>query len=168
MTNGDEDEAVCCEGFGPAGSVLLVVCRKGREPSGPLLRAVLRRHGGDSGAANSVAYLFHPVGVLRYAASGPLAARAVEAGAEAVQTLPSGEVEVLTDPGELGTVQAALLRKGHVARCVLSTRRAARTVRLQAAQFEDLCGLIQALRAVDGVEQVYTNAEIPEQFLAQL
>ena len=168
MTNGDEDEAVCGEGFGPAGSVLLLVCRAGREPSVALLREILRRHGGNSGAANSVAYLFHPVGVLRYAASGPLAARALEAGAEGLRTLPSGEVEVLTDPDELGTVQAALLRKGHVARSAVRTRRAARTVPLDAGQVEGLCGLVQALRAVAGVEQVYTNAEIPEQFLAQL
>ncbi len=162
MTHGDQDETVCGEGFGPAGSVLLVVGRAGCEASGPLLREVLRRHGGHSGAANSVAYLFHPVGVLRYAASGPLCARALEAGAEAVRTLASGELEVLTDPDELATVQAALLRKGHVARLAVRTRRAARTVRLDAEQVDGLCGLVQALRAVEGVEQVYTNAEIPE------
>jgi transcriptional/translational regulatory protein YebC/TACO1 len=162
MTHGDEDETVCCEGFGPAGSVLLVVCRARHVPSALVLREVLRQYGGDSGATNSVAYLFHPVGVLRYAASGPLPARALEAGAEAVRTLSSGEWEVLTDPGELATVQAALLRKGHVARAAVCTRRAARTVVLDAGQVEALRGLVQALRAVEGVEQVYTNAEIPE------
>ena len=162
MTHGNDDETVCCEAFGPAGSVLLVVCRAEHPPSGLVLRDVLRCHGGDSGAANSVAYLFHPVGVLRYAASGPLPARALEAGAEAVRTLSSGECEVLTDPDELEQVQAALLRKGHVARLAVRTRRAARTVVLDAGQVEALRGLVQALRAVEGVEQVYTNAQIPE------
>ena len=117
---------------------------------------------------NSVAYLFHRVGVLRYPPSRALPGRAMEAGAEQAHELPSGDVEVLTDPRDLYAVQELLGRRGHVARSAQITQRAARTVPLDAGQAAQLQALIRELRAIHGVEQVYTNAEIPEQFLAQL
>jgi hypothetical protein len=39
---------------------------------------------------------------------------------------------------------------------------------VDAAQGARLAALVTELRALEGVGQVYTNAEIPEQFLAQL
>lgn len=160
------DESVCAEGFGPGACAVLVT---GSKPDAKLHEAVrdtLHRHGGRAGAQNSVAYLFHPVGVLRFATVGKLASRALEAGAEDVRALPGGETEVLTDPADLPRVGAALARKGHAASSQGLTWRAGEPVTLEAEQVARLQALMAELRALKGVVQVYTNAAVPEQLLA--
>jgi len=165
MTKGGVDDVVFAEGYGPDGAALLVTGQGTdevlRQAMHSAIRQVIRRHGGRTGADNSVAYLFHAVGVLRYPGTVSLPARALEAGAEDLRRLDEGEIEVLTDPAELETVRAALARRGH-------QPRTANRVTLDAGQGARLAALVTELRALEGVGQVYTNAEIPEQFLAQL
>lgn len=162
MTLGYEDQAICCEGYGPHGVVVLVVGRDVQAALRSRVRETLLRHGGVGGGLNSVAYLFHALGVLRYLPAGRLAQQALEAGAEAVATLPSGEVEVLADPQELPAVRAALARYGHVARAAATTRRTARRLALEPAQVQQVKALISDLRRLDGVEGVYTNTDLHE------
>ena len=172
MTKGGVDDVVFAEGYGPDGAALLVTGQGTdevlRQALHSAIRQVIRRHGGRTGAENSVAYLFHAVGVLRYAGTASLPQRALDAGAEDLHPLDNGDVEVLTDPAELATVRAVLARRGHQPRTAVVTRRAANRVTLDAAQGARLAALVTELRALEGVGQVYTNAEIPEQFLAQL
>jgi transcriptional/translational regulatory protein YebC/TACO1 len=172
MTKGGVIDVVFAEGYGPDGAALLVTGQGTDAAPGQALhraiREVIRRHGGRPGADNSVAYLFHAVGVLRYPATASLPARALDAGAEDCRRLDDGDIEVLTDPADLATVRAVLARRGHQPRAAGVTRRCARRVALDTAQRARLAALITELRALEGVGQVYTNAEIPEQFLAQL
>jgi transcriptional/translational regulatory protein YebC/TACO1 len=168
MTKGGVDDVVCGEGYGPDGTALLVLGRDADDGLRQAVRQVILRHDGRAGADNSVAYLFHAVGVLRYPGVGPLVSRALEAGAEDLRRLDDGDIEVLTDPEDLDRVREALARRGHQPRATLVTRRAASRMTLDAAQGARLAALVTELRALEGVGQVYTNAEIPKQFLAQL
>jgi transcriptional/translational regulatory protein YebC/TACO1 len=162
------DESVCAEGFGPGGCALLVTARRQDPALRDAAREALHRHGGRAGAENSVAYLFHPVGVLRYPPAGKLPARALDAGAEDVRPLGAGDIEVITDPTEWPRIRDVLGRRGHVMRGGGVVWRAAGRVPLDAGQSERLQALMTDLRALEGVAQVYTNAAIPEQFLAPL
>ena len=172
MTKGDVDDVVFAEGYGPDGAALLVTGQCAdevqRQAVHRAIREVIRQHGGRTGADNSVAYLFHAVGVLRYPGTASLPARALDAGAEDLRRLVDGDIEVLTDPADLASVRGALARRGHQPRSAGVTRRAASRVMLDAGQGARLAALVTELRALEGVGQVYTNAEIPEQFLAQL
>jgi transcriptional/translational regulatory protein YebC/TACO1 len=168
VTKGDVEDVVCAEGYGPDGAALLVLGRDAGVALRQAVRQVILRHGGRPGADNSVAYLFNTVGVLRYPGAGSLASRALEAGAEDLRRRDDGDIEVLTDPEDLARVREALARRGHEPRATGVTRRAASRMTLDAAQVARLAALVTELRALEGVGQVYTNAEIPEQFLAQL
>lgn len=131
------------------------------------LRPLFAAHGGRLGAANSVGYLFRPVGLLRYARSGGLEERAVAAGAEEV--LQSGDqLEVLTDPVERDEVRARLRRFGHSPSTEAVGWRATQRVELSLAQTSRLHDLERVLAQVSGVTHVYTNAQNPDQRLAPL
>jgi transcriptional/translational regulatory protein YebC/TACO1 len=162
------DETVCAEGFGPGGCAVLVMAASPDAALRAAVREVLHRHGGRAGADNSVAYLFHPIGVLRVPGSRSLAARALEAGAEDVRPLRDGLVEVVTAPPDLPQVRDALARRGHVGRDAAVVRRAVGEVHLDPGQALRLQSLLAEIRALAGVAQVYTNAAVPEQFLATL
>jgi transcriptional/translational regulatory protein YebC/TACO1 len=163
MTSGYVDQVPAIEGYGPGGVAVLVVCSETGPAQRVAVRAVLLRHGGSGGGLNSVAYLFHPVGVLRYAASSRLSERAFEAGAEAVHATTSGAVEVVTDPCDLAGVQRQLGAQGHVAMSAGILYRTQQSVPLSASERARVAGLIADLQALDGVDAVYTNAAGPAQ-----
>jgi len=154
----------------------MIACAPASESANAALReqvrSVLLRHGGRGGATNSVAYLFHRVGVLRCPATGRLAATAFAAafaaGAEDVVKLPDGSVEVITDPEDLESIRLQLQAAGHAVLAATVTRRAAQSLPLNAADTLRLQQLTTELRALAGVENVYTNGQIPEQFLAHV
>lgn len=156
------DETVCAEGFGPGGCALLVTACGLREGLYESVRQVLQRHGGRAGAENSIAYLFHPCGLARFATTAALPGRAYEAGAEAVRRLADGDSEVCTDPAELARIVERLAARGHVAKQAIRVFRALQSVALDGEQTARLAALLSELRALEGVAQVYTNAAIPE------
>lgn len=172
MPKAYEEEAICYEGYGPGGTAVMIACAPASESTSAALRArvrdVLRQHGGRGGAANSVAYLFHRIGVLRCPATGRLAATAYAAGAEDVWPRPDGSVDVITDPEDLASIRQQLQAAGHAVLAATVTRRAAQSLPLNAADTLQLQQLITELRALEGVENVYTNGQIPEQFLARV
>jgi len=135
------------------------------------VRDAFRRHGGRLGAAGSVAYLFNEVGLISYPPGTPrepLTGIAWEARAEDVIMRAGGPLEVLTDPLELDTVRAALVDAGFAPRASRVTYRAAARVRLAGAQAAAIAGLMAALEQLDGVERVYTNAEIAGEVVASV
>ncbi len=159
MTSGYQDQAIGGEGYGPCGAIVLVMGRNWSAAQRAAVREILAQHGGHGGGLNSVAYLFHPVGLLRYPSSARLAERALAAGAESVQVLAHGETEVATDPADWESVREALATSGHLPRLASITWRTAQPVRLEPQAMHRVQALLDALRALEGVEAVYTNAE---------
>jgi transcriptional/translational regulatory protein YebC/TACO1 len=160
------------EGYGPSDSAVVVDCRTD-DPE--RMRAELRRvffsHGGRLGAARSVAYLFKEVGLLEYPCDGgcePLADSAWKAGAEEVAVNGKGSAQVLTDPTELAAVRSTLAESGyHPVRSEV-TCRAATTVKLVGPAATQMVQLFQALESLEGVEAIYTNAEVAGEVLASI
>jgi transcriptional/translational regulatory protein YebC/TACO1 len=76
-------------------------------------------------------------------------------------------LEVLTDPIDFETVRAALQAAGFVPLSAEVTQRASTTVPLQGDAAIWMMHLIEALKDLKDVENVYTNAEIPDEVLAR-
>jgi transcriptional/translational regulatory protein YebC/TACO1 len=164
----EDFESIRCEAYGPGGAALIVDCRTGcPERTIAQLREVVRAHCGYLGARGSVSYLFNEVGRLVFPPgthAARLAGVAVQAGAEDV--IPAS-LEVLTDPIDFETVRAALQAAGFAPLSAEVTLRASTTVPLQGDAAISMMHLIEALKDLKDVENVYTNAEIPDEVVAR-
>ncbi len=162
-------EADVSEGYGPGDAAVWVACvTDDPERTAAEVRAAFLRHGGWPGAPGSVAYLFKEVGRLVFPAgsrSDPLIRLAWDAGAEDVIIGRDGVVEVRTDPWELESVRSQLERAGFTAFESGVTRRAAETVSLEGSAVEHMRELIEALGRINGVQHIYTNAEVAGEVL---
>lgn len=161
-------ESIRCEAYGPGGAALIVDCRTdSRDRTVAQVRQVVRAHGGYLGARGAVSYLFNEVGRLvfpRGTDAARLAGVAVQAGAEDV--IPDS-LEVLTDPIDFETVRVALQAAGFVPLSAQVTYRASITVPLEGEAAVAMLHLIEALKDLNDVENVYTNVEIPDEVLAR-
>jgi transcriptional/translational regulatory protein YebC/TACO1 len=76
-------------------------------------------------------------------------------------------LEVLTDPIDFDTVRAALQAAGLVPASAEVTQRASITVPLTGGAARAMLHLIEALKNLKDVENLYTNVEIPDEVLAR-
>jgi len=160
------------EGYGPGDSAVVVDVRAD-DPE--RMRAELRRtfasHGGRLGAAGSVGYLFKEVGLLEYSCGADcqaLAQWAWGAGAEEVTVDARGSAQVLTDPLELVAVRASLAAAGYQPAKSGVTCRSAATVKLAGAAATQMQRLFRALESLEGIEAIYTNAEVAGEVVASV
>jgi transcriptional/translational regulatory protein YebC/TACO1 len=160
------------EGYGPGGVAVMVDCLTGdREHSAAQLREALARFGGRLGAEGSVRYLFNPVGLLHYRPDAPvpqLRETAFNAGAEDVVSRGDGSLDVLTDPADYERVCAALKRAGLPPERAQVTLHAASVVPLEDGPAEQVARLLAALRELECVRNVYSNADIADAILARV
>ena len=165
-------ESARFEGYGPGGAAVIVDCLTDN-PSHTVaeLRHVFTTFGGHLGAPGSVAYLFKPVARMSYTSATDLAGLrrlAFDAGAEDLVAGPGGSIEVLSDPWEFEAVRARLMSAGFVPARVGATERASAAVPLAGTAAVTMSRLLTALRELEEVQSVYTNAEIPDEVVAQL
>ena len=164
----EDFETIRVEAYGPGGGALIVECRTDdRERTIARLRQIVREHGGHIGARGAVSYLFNEVGRLTFPRGTDavrVAAVALQVGAEDVIPAP---LEVLTDPIDFDTVRAALQAAGFVPASAEVTQRASITVPLTGDAARAMVHLIEALKDLKDVENLYTNVEIPDEVLAR-
>jgi transcriptional/translational regulatory protein YebC/TACO1 len=165
-------EAVHYEGYGPGGAAVLIECLTGdRDRLGAQVRGAFLKHGGNLGAEGSVSYLFNTVGLMTFPAGVDeerLMQVALEAGAEDVVANGDHPVEVLADPVELETVLAVLTHHGFAPVTAEVTRRAATALALSGEPAELMVQLLEELDGLDGVSNVYSNVEIPDEVLSRV
>ncbi|MEM1261606.1 MAG: YebC/PmpR family DNA-binding transcriptional regulator [Pseudomonadota bacterium] len=170
--DGDDYVEVRYEGYGPAGVAVMVDClTDNRNRTVADVRHAFSKYGGNLGADGSVAYLFNHVGLLLFEAGADedqVMEAAIEAGAEDVILADDQSIEVLTDPGEFEAVDAALRAGGLAPASAELTMRATTNAELDAASAETLLKLLDALEDLDDVQEVYSNADFPEDVLAAL
>ena len=165
-------ESARFEGYGPGGAAVIVDCLTAN-PAHTVaeLRHVFAKYGGSLGAPGSVAYLFKAVGRMSFSSATDLAGLrglAFDAGAEDIIVGRSGSIEVLTDPWELDAVRARLTSAGFVPVRCDEIERASLAVPLAGAAADSMRRLQEALRELEDVQGVYSNAEIPDEVMAQL
>lgn len=164
-------ECIRYEGYGPGGAAVIVDCgTSDRSRTAGELRHVFASHGGNLGAEGAVSYLFNPAGVIALpAGTDERRAReqAFEAGAEDVLVRPDGVIEVLTEPSQLEAIRESLVRLGFDPGSGAITERAAVTTVLAGKDAQSMLRLVEALKALGDVRNVYSNAEIPDEVLAR-
>jgi len=160
------------EGYGPGGAAVIVSClTDNRNRTVADIRHAFAKFGGNLGADGSVSYLFNEVGLLEFPPGvdeAKLMELAIEAGAEDVIAHADGSVEVLTEPNEFARVRDALAAGGLTTEFGEVTQRSAASVALEPDAAARMVKLLEHLEELDDVQNVYSNADIPEEVLARL
>jgi YebC/PmpR family DNA-binding regulatory protein len=134
------------------------------------VRHAFTKFGGNLGADGSVAYLFNETGLLSYPSESDeerIMEAAIEAGAADIVSNDDGSVEVLSEPEEFDAVKEAMAAAGLEPEQAEVTMRASTTTALEAEQAETMLKLLDTLDELDDVQQVYSNADIPEELFAE-
>ena len=159
------------EGYGPGGVAVMVDClTDNRNRTVAEVRHAFSKFGGNLGADGSVAYLFTHTRSLNYPGSSDeekIMEVAIDAGATDVVTSDDGSIEVLCDPADFETVREALEQADLVAEQAEVTMRASILVPVQAKEAESALKLLDVLDELDDVQQVYSNADLPDELLEE-
>ena len=170
--DGENYEEIRYEGYGPGGAAVMVDCMTdNRNRTASDVRHAFSKYGGNLGTDGSVAYLFTKLGVLSYPVGSDedrLMEAALEAGAQDVLTNEDGSVDVLTDPADFSAVKDAMLAAGLMPERSEVTMRAGTSAQLDADSAASMIKLLDVLEDLDDVQQVYSNADISDEILAQL
>lgn len=170
--DGSDYEEILYEGYGPGGVAVMVEClTDNRNRTVADVRHAFAKFGGNLGADGSVAYLFNKVGLVSYAQGvdeDVLMEAAIDAGAEDVVSNEDGSVDVLTEPSEFETLKATLDTIGLTAELAEVTMRASAAATLGENEASSMLKLMEMLEDLDDVQNVYSNAEIPDEILAKL
>jgi len=164
-------EEVSYEGYGPGGAAVLVQCMTdNRNRTVSEVRHAFSKRGGNLGTDGSVAYLFDTTGVLSYPAGTSEEAvmeAAINAGAKDVVTDEDGAIEVLTEPEDFERVRDAMVAAGLEHEYAEVTERASTTVGLSGDEAERMLKMLEMLEDLDDVQNVYTNADFPDEVAQQ-
>jgi YebC/PmpR family DNA-binding regulatory protein len=167
----DQIETVLYEGYGPGGVALLIeALTDNRNRTGADVRHALSKHGGSLGEPGSVGYLFEKRGVVvvdaaRYDEDDLIVA--IDAGAEDI-ALDEDVYEILTAPGDLSKVRAALEEAGIDVESADVTQRPSARVPVSEADAPRLMKLIDALEESDDVNAVHANFDVDAEVLERI
>ena len=169
--DGAELETIIYEGYGPAGTAVMVECMTdNRNRTVSEVRHAFSKCGGNLGTDGSVAYLFTKKGVLTFNSANEdvLMDAALEAGADDVVTNDDGSIDVYTTPNEFGTVLDALEAAGLKPDNAEVTMIASTEADLDTETAPKLLRLIDMLEDLDDVQDVYHNGAISDEVAATL
>ena len=161
------------EGYAPSGVAIIVeAMTDNRNRTAAAVRHAFSKCGGNLGTDGSVAYMFERKGQISFApgvSEEALMEAALEAGADDVEMGEDGSALVSTSFAEFHAVNEALSAagfKGEEADIAMIPTIAAPVDDLETAQ--KVLKLIDMLEDLDDVQNVYHNAEIPDEIVAQL
>lgn len=168
--DGSDYEEIRYEGYGPAGIAFIVDCLSdNRNRTVAEVRHAFSKSGGNLGQSGSVAYMFSSLGVLLYSPEhdeDTIMEAALEAGAEDVIVDEDGSIEVITAAEEYVAVKQAMTEVGFEPDESDLTMRASVNTELEVDDAEKVLRLVDMLEGSDDVQEVYYNAEIPEEAYA--
>jgi len=169
--DGADYEEIRYEGYGPLGIAFIVDCLSdNRNRTVAEVRHAFNKSGGNLGQSGSVAYLFTSVGVLLYSPDqdeDAIMEAALEAGADDVVVAEDGSIEVLTSAEDYMTVKLVMTEAGFEPEESELTMRAELNTELNVEDAEKVLRLIDLLESSDDVQEVYYNADIPEEAYEQ-
>jgi YebC/PmpR family DNA-binding regulatory protein len=161
------------EVFGPGGTAVLVeIMTDNRNRTASEIRSVITRHGGNLGAAGSVAYMFKKQGLIVFEKAvvdeDKLTEQAIELGADDIRA--EGEsLVVVTEPKEFEHIRNGLekagLPKPHHAEVTMVPQN---VVRLVGKEAEGAVKLVNALEDNDDVQNVFSNMDVDESVLESI
>ena len=165
--DGSDYEEIRYEGYGPAGVAFIVDCLSdNRNRTVAEVRHAFSKAGGNLGQTGSVAYMFTSLGVLIYSPEhdeDDVMEAALEAGAEDVIVDDDGSIEVLTAAEDYVAVKQAMIDAGLEPEDSDLTMRASTNTELELEDAQKVLRLVDLLETSDDVQDVFYNADIPEE-----
>lgn len=150
------------EGYGIGGAAVMVDCMTDNKTRTVAdVRHAFAKHGGNLGTDGSVAFLFKHCGQMVFAPGTDeekLMEAAIEAGAEDVVTNDDGSIEVITAPNDFSAVKNALEKAGFKPELAEVTMKPTVENVLSGDDAARMQRLLDALEAIDDVQEVYTTA----------
>ena len=160
-------EELTYEGYAPGGVAVLVEClTDNRNRTVAEVRHAFSKYGGNLGTDGSVAYLFSKIGVLNFApgtSEDDVMEAALEAGAEDVVSEEDGSIEVITTPETYAEVKNAMEAADLSPENAEITMRASLEVELDVESGAKVLRFLDALEELDDTQDVYSNADIPDE-----
>jgi len=160
------------EGYGPGGAAVMVDClTDNRNRTVAEVRHAFSKFGGNLGADGSVSYLFNNVGQLLYPSGSDedtIMEGAIDAGAEDIVVDDDHSIEVLTEPAEFEQVRDKMIETGFEPENAQLTMRASTSAELNVKEAGSMIKLLDMLEDLDDVQEVYSNADISDDILAQI
>ena len=159
-------EEIRYEGYGIGGAAVMVECMTdNRTRTVADVRFAFSKNGGNMGAEGSVAFLFTHCGQMMFAPGTneeKLMEAAIDAGADDVITNDDGSIEVVTGPNDFHTVKAGLEKAGFKPEIAEVIQKPATENILSGDDAVKMHKLLDALEALDDVQEVFTSAVMDE------
>ncbi|MFR9480529.1 YebC/PmpR family DNA-binding transcriptional regulator [Corynebacterium amycolatum] len=171
-SGGADWETIVYEGYAPGGVALIVEClTDNRNRAASDVRSAFNKNNGNMADNGAVAYLFEKKGVVELPkgelTEDDLLMAVLDAGAEEVNDL-GAKFEVVSAFTDLMNVRTALVDAEMEYDSADQDYRASTTVALDVDGARKLFRLIDALEESDDVQNVYSNADISDEVLAEL
>lgn len=154
------------EGYGPGGAAIIVESltdNKNRAIAD--IRHIFTKYGGNIGSTGCVSWMFDKKGLIvvdkKTANEELLMETAIEAGAEDVKD-EGDEFEVITAPDDFEAVKEALDNAKIVCSSAEVTMIPQNYSRIEGSDAEKMIKMMDALDDCDDVQNVHTNADIPD------
>ena len=159
------------EGYGPGGAAVFVESlTDNKNRAVAEIRHIFNKAGGNLGASGCVAYLFDKKGYILVDKSATdedsLMEVALDAGAEDVREDESN-FEVICEPSDFEAVKTAIEGAGIGAEMAEVTMLPQTVARLEGKEAEQMIRMMDLLEDCDDVQKVYTNADIPDDMVAE-
>lgn len=169
---GAEWQTIMYEGYAPGGVALLVEClTDNRNRAASEVRVAVTRNGGNMADAGSVSYLFNRKGVVIVPKEGTteddVTLAVLEAGAEEVDDLGDA-FEIVCEATDLVAVRTALQEAGIEYDSADSSFLPTMEVPVDAETAKKVMRVVDALEDSDDVQNVFTNADIPDEVMAEI
>ena len=169
--DGDNYEEVRYEGYGLGGTAIMVDClTDNRNRTVSDVRHAFSKHGGNLGTDGSVSYMFSKQGFISFASGDEdaIIEVAIESGADDVITNDDGSIDVMTTPDDFFSVKDALIANNLNPEHSQITMEPTNRIELNLEDAEKFMKLIDRLEDLDDTQDVYHNADISDELMAQL
>ena len=171
-TEGEDYQEIRYEGYGPGGAAIIVDCMTdNKNRTVAAVRHAFSKYGGNLGSDGSVEYMFDQIGLLTYeniSNEEIFFDIAVELGVEDINTDDDKYIEIITSPLNLEKVSNMLQKKGFQPKNSEITVHAKNTTLLNLNQANSMIKLLEMLDDIDDVQNVFSNAEFPDEILEQI
>ncbi|HIU64864.1 MAG TPA: YebC/PmpR family DNA-binding transcriptional regulator [Candidatus Avacidaminococcus intestinavium] len=165
--DGSNFEEITYEGYGPAGvAVMVTTLTDNRNRTAADVRHLFSKYGGNLGETGCVNWMFRRKGIFAIDIEAKvdedsLMLLALDAGAEDVRVEDEG-IEIITSPDDFNTVEAALLAHNIPIMMSEISMIPDTIAELAIEDANKVQKMLDALEDLDDVQDVYTNADLPE------
>jgi YebC/PmpR family DNA-binding regulatory protein len=169
---GADYQSITYEAYGPNGVAIMIEClTDNRNRAATDVRLAVTRNGGNMADPGSVAYLFNRKGVIVVPrgnlSEDDLLLAVLDAGAEEVND-SDDSFEVVSEASDFLAVRSALVNAGIEYDSAEPTFVASVPVPLELEGARKVLKLVDAIEDLDDVQNVFTNADIPDEVLERL